>query len=237
MPPPGTITLRNALGTAAAVAAVGALPKTASALDLTNPANKLEVYTRMRGGTADGELVLWWWNGNVWGKMNEDVAVVLMQIEGLTFQGLTRNADGTYLQISAGRGTFRHADTGAPLQSWTNPINGRCRRARTTSSPSTAAPSPPTAYNANPASAFWSNEAGITTPVVNGGQIFCRKTSSPKSKAANRERWARRRPLTVFTADAAAIADDTASFRPCTHELPEPRRFSARGWGWTTPRA
>ncbi|MEQ9446885.1 MAG: hypothetical protein RJS98_15080 [Rhodospirillaceae bacterium] len=87
------ITRRNALAGAAALAVTPNLVATRAhaALDLTAPGNKVEVYRRMRASTKDGALVLWWWNGFVWAKPNNDIAVHILTVEGLTFQRLTPN--------------------------------------------------------------------------------------------------------------------------------------------------
>lgn len=212
-----TLSRRTALKSAAVVAASSgvAIRPAFAALDLTAPENKLDLYVRMRGGVKDAELVLWWWRGNVWGKMNDDIAVNLMVVEGLTFQRLTKTSDTTYEQISAGRGTFRDVETNAPLDTWTNPINGVI-----------ATPDRVVSLNRETVSArgphrelsdrLIAYEGGFDTPIVNGGKVFMTENFVSKVKGRNAGTVGTASSLTVFTADADNMANDDADFRPCT---------------------
>ena len=221
-----TLTRRTALVSAAAVTAIGTVSRPASALDLTNPANKLEIYARMRG-MADGELALWWWKANVWAKMNDDIARVVCLVEGLTFQRVTRNADGTLDQKMTGRGTFRDKDTGAPLTKWINPDNGH-----------TAEPDHIVSLNHETVTAegmvreendrVIAFEGGISDPEVVGGNVYLQENFVVKSRGRNPGQITTGSSLTVFTADAAAMADDNAAFRPCNMNYQNPGNF--RPW-------
>jgi hypothetical protein len=210
-----TLSRRNALGAAAAVAASGLGANRASAaLDLTALENKVEVYRRMRT-EEDGALVLWWWNGFVWAKPNDDVAVHILTVEGLTFQRLTTTSEGTLAEAQAGRGTFRDAETNEPLKIWTNPINGV-----------TAEPDHIRSLNRGRITAagqvrelndrLVQFECEITAPMITGKNIYMRENAVSKNATATPGVFLTRSSLTTYTANAANIADDDAAFRPCT---------------------
>jgi hypothetical protein len=225
------ISRRNALtaGVAAVAApAVLSTPRTAAApsLDLTEPANKLEVYARMRGN-GDGELALWWWNANVWSKLNGDIPKVLMTVEGLTFQKVTRNADGTLNQKMAGRGTFRDKDTGEPLTSWTNPVNGKTAEPDhiVSLSNTTVAREGMVREDSDRVIEF---EGGIGEVQVVGGNAYLTENFAMKTRGRYPGMVFTGASLTVFTADAALLADDHAAFRPCNMNYQSPGSF--RPW-------
>lgn len=210
-----TITRRTALTTGVAIAATGlASTRAHAALDLTAPENKLEVYRRMRV-EEDGALVLWWWNGFVWAKPNNDVAKHILTVEGLTFQRLTKTSDGTLAEAQAGRGTFRDAETNEPLKIWTNPLNGV-----------TAEPDHIRSLNRGTITAAGQSrtlndrllqfDSEITAPMITGKNIYMRENAVSKNATDTPGVFLTRSSLTTYTADAATIADDDASFRPCT---------------------
>ncbi len=220
------ITRRTALATTAVVAAAGTAPRVGASIDLTDPANKLELYARMRGN-ADGELALWWWKANVWAKMNDDIAKVVALVEGLTFQRVTRNADGTLDQKMTGRGTFRDKDTGAPLTQWVNPDNGH-----------TSEPDHIVSLNHETVTADGMHreendrvlafEGGISDAQVVGSNVYLMENFVVKSRSRFPGQVSTGSSLTVFTGDAAAMADDDADFRPCNMNYQNPGNF--RPW-------
>lgn len=216
MTPLTKTTRRNMLAGTAALAAAPAALSTRPAqamLDVMAPDKKMEVYRRMRGRN-DGELALWWWNGFVWAKPIDDIAVHILSVEGLTFQRLTTNPDGTLTSLQAGRGTFRDAETNAPLTTWTNPINGV-----------TAEPDHVRSYN----KAIISNagmerehsdrilkfESWITAPIITGNQVFMRENFVGMAKGREPGTTSSSSSLTTYTANTADIANDDAAFRPC----------------------
>lgn len=211
-----TTTRRNMLAGAAALAAAPAVLSSRparAALDVMAPENKMEVYRRLRGRN-DGELALWWWNGFVWAKPIDDVAVHILTVEGLTFQRLSTNPDGTLTSAQAGRGTFRDPETNAPAVKWTNPLNGV-----------TAEPDHVRSLNR----AIISNagmqrdqndrvlkfESEITAPMITGNQIFMRENFVAKAKGRAPGTVSTSSSLTTYTALASDIAYDDAAFRPC----------------------
>lgn len=221
-----TVTRRSALAATAVAATTGLTAKSASALDLTKPANKLEIYARIRGN-ADGELALWWWKANVWAKMNDDIAKVVCLVEGLTFQRVTRMDDGTLDQRMTGRGTFRDAETGAPLTKFVNPDNGY-----------TAEPDHVVSLNRETVTANGMQrehndrviafEGGISDPQVVGDKVYLMENFVVKSRGVNPGEFRTGSSLTVFTGDAEAMADDNADFRPCNMNYQNPGNF--RPW-------
>ena len=208
---------RTVLGGTAAAAVAGSMGRArpiSAALDLTAPENKLEVYARMRG-MGDGELSLWWWKANIWAKPNDDVAVKIALAEGLTFQRLTRNADGTLQDAQAGRGTFRDPVTGAPLTEFVNPMNGF--------------KSEPDHIRSLNGGVIGLNgmirerservlvfESEISAPEINNGQIFMRENFVAKFQGREeRAAVSTSSSLTTYVSQADDIANDAATFRPC----------------------
>lgn len=220
------VSRRTVLAATAAAAAVVKPRPASAALGLTDPANKLEVYARMRGN-ADGELALWWWKANVWAKMNDDIAKIVCLAEGLTFQRITRNANGTLDQKMAGRGTFQDARTGAPLTEWLNPDNGH-----------TDEPDPivslnhetitPAGIQREESDRVIAFKGSISDPQVVGNNVYLTENFVVKSRTATPGQYRTGSSLTVFTGDAAAMADDDAAFRPCNLNYQNPGNF--RPW-------
>lgn len=212
-----TIARRSVLATAAAVAVTPAVLTTKpvrAAIDVTAPENKVEVYRRMRG-RGDGELALWWWNGFVWAKPVDDVAVHILTVEGLTFQRLTTNPDGSLTSAQAGRGTFRDPETNAPLVTWTNPINGVTAEPDHVRSLNRAIINSEGLHRDH-GDRVLKFESEITAPMITGNQIFMRENFVAKAKGREPGTVSTSSSLTTYTAMASDIAYDDASFRPCT---------------------
>ena len=74
---------------------------------------------------SDGEPVLWWWQGEVLGKRPGEIAKRLMRITGIGFNRLSRLPDGLWESRMSEAGYYIDAETGAFLDSWTNPYTGR----------------------------------------------------------------------------------------------------------------
>lgn len=211
-----TLSRRTVLGSTAA-AAMGSMTVSGpaqAALDLSNPANKMEVYARMRG-MGDGELSLWWWRANIWAKPNDEVAVKIAIAEGLTFQRLTRNGDGTLQDAQAGSGTFRDAETGEPLTTFTNPINGHTAEPDHIRSLNRGVIGP-NGMIREPDARVLVFESEISEPLVNLGQVFMRENFVAKFKGREgRAATSTSSSLTTYVAQADDIADDGKAFRPC----------------------
>jgi hypothetical protein len=190
------ITRRNALAGAAALAVTPNLVATRAhaALDLTAPGNKVEVYRRMRASTKDGALVLWWWNGFVWAKPNND---------------------GTLSDAQAGRGTFRDPETNAPLTTWTNPLNGVTAAPDHIRSLNRGVITPDGLARQH-SDRVLHFESEITAPMITGKQIFMRENFLTKNKGRVPGAVSTSSSLTTYTATVTDIADDDAAFRPCT---------------------
>lgn len=217
---------RTAMAATAAVAAAGKASRVGASIDLADPANKLELYARMRGN-PDGELALWWWKANVWAKMNEEIAKVVALVEGLTFQRVTRKTDGTLDQKMTGRGTFRDKDTGAPLTRWVNPDNGHTAKPDhiVSLSHGTVTADGMVREENDRLLAF---EGGISAPQVVGGNVYLMENFVVKSRTRFPDQVTTGSSLTVFTGDATAMADDSADFRPCNMNYQNPGNF--RPW-------
>ncbi|MBL8628453.1 MAG: DUF1838 family protein, partial [Rhodospirillaceae bacterium] len=83
----------------------------------------MQTYARMRGAPNSG-LALWWYTGTVWGKQPDEMARPLFRVQGLTFNRITRAPDGSITQKLTGRGWYADVKTGAPLDTFTNPLTG-----------------------------------------------------------------------------------------------------------------
>ncbi len=74
---------------------------------------------------ADGEPVLWWWQGDVFGKRPGEIAKRLLRITGIGFNRLRRLPDGLWESSMSEAGYYIDADTGVFLETWTNPYTGQ----------------------------------------------------------------------------------------------------------------
>jgi hypothetical protein len=74
---------------------------------------------------SDGQPVLWWWQGEVLGKRPGEIAKRLLRINGIGFNRLSRLPDGLWESKMSEAGYYIDADSGAFLDSWTNPYTGR----------------------------------------------------------------------------------------------------------------
>jgi hypothetical protein len=73
---------------------------------------------------ADGEPVLWHWQGDVFGKRPGEIAKHLLRITGIGFNRLHRLPDGLWESRMSEAGYYIDADTGSFLETWTNPYTG-----------------------------------------------------------------------------------------------------------------
>ena len=70
---------------------------------------------------ADGEPVLWWWHGDVFGKRPGEIAKRLLRINGIGFNRVRRLPDGLWESKMSEAGYYIDGESGAVLESWTNP--------------------------------------------------------------------------------------------------------------------
>jgi len=92
-----------------------------------SPAEPVAAMARIRART-DGEPVLWWWQGDVFGKRPGEIATRLMRITGIGFNRLRRLPDGLWESVMSEAGYYIDGTTGAVLETWTNPYTGKAVR-------------------------------------------------------------------------------------------------------------
>lgn len=92
----------------------------ATAVSMTDP---VAVLARIRA-RMDGEPVLWWWQGDVFGKRPGEIARRLLRITGIGFNRLRRLPDGLWESKMSEAGYYIDAETGSFLETWTNPYTG-----------------------------------------------------------------------------------------------------------------
>ena len=105
-----------------AAAASAAGPATDAAALLAGEPVALMARIRAR---ADGGLVLWWWQGDVFGKRPGEITRRLLRISGVGFNRIRRQPDGLWESTMSEAGYYADADTGEILDAWTNPYTGR----------------------------------------------------------------------------------------------------------------
>jgi hypothetical protein len=97
---------------------------TLSRSSLSETANLLAVYARVRGNGIGGPPALWWIKGVVYGKQYERNARPLFQVTGVSLNKVTTGKNGgVILSIEEG-GYYADLETGEFMDSWTNPVTG-----------------------------------------------------------------------------------------------------------------
>ena len=117
---------RCVLGAAAgAVTATVALPSfgATKTIDFSDPQQKLDAYVRMRN-RGDGQKSYTRYSGTFFAKIEGDVAVPLVGIEGMSWGCCERQADGTYLYSMQEAGYHTDLATGEIIDEIVNPLNG-----------------------------------------------------------------------------------------------------------------
>ena len=84
------------------------------------------VLARIRA-RLDGEPVLWWWQGEVFGKRPGEIAKRLLIIHGIGFNRMRRLAEGHWESRMSEAGYYLDVESGQPAESWTNPYTGESR--------------------------------------------------------------------------------------------------------------
>lgn len=92
-------------------------------IDFSNPQEKLDAYVRMRA-RGDGQKSYTRYSGTFFAKIEGEVAVPLMGIEGMSWGRFERQADGTYLYSMQEAGYHTDFQTGEIIDELVNPLNG-----------------------------------------------------------------------------------------------------------------
>lgn len=118
---------RTLLGTAAAAALAAPSPRAwaaSNSIDFSDPQHKLDAYVRMRN-RGDGQKSYTRYSGTFFIKLEGEVAVPILGIEGMSWGRCERQADGTYLYAMQEAGYHTDLATRAVVDEWVNPVTGQ----------------------------------------------------------------------------------------------------------------
>ena len=97
---------------------------TLSRSSLSETANRLAVYARVRGNGIGEPPALWWIKGVVYGKQYEKNAQPLFQVTGVSHNKVTAGQNGGIILSIEEGGYYADLETGEVMDSWTNPVTG-----------------------------------------------------------------------------------------------------------------
>jgi hypothetical protein len=121
-----TLNRRQLLGAAGGTALVG-ITESARAethqIDFSDPQQKLDAYVRMRN-RGDGQKSYTRYSGTFFAKIEGDVALPILGIEGMSWGRCERQADGSYLYSMQEAGYFTDLVSGDVVHDFVNPLNG-----------------------------------------------------------------------------------------------------------------
>ncbi|MEO7386896.1 MAG: DUF1838 family protein [Gammaproteobacteria bacterium] len=89
-----------------------------------SPAEPVAAMARIRA-RLDGGPVLWWWQGDIFGKRPGEIARHLLRITGIGFNRVGRLPGGMWESSMTEAGYYTDAESGAVLDSWLNPYTGQ----------------------------------------------------------------------------------------------------------------
>lgn len=199
------------------VVAGAALGIARSSFAATDQASSLmRTYARLRGAVKD-EPALWWYMGTVWGKPVNDVARPMFLVQGMTFNRTTLKADGSLEQTLTGRGWYADAQTGKPLDLWTNPWTGekiQPPHIKSLQTQSVAADGTMAAREGATIDVFQGRIGEMTTQ---GDTLWLTENFVARSKpdAARGGAVNTSSSLSTFTAKVADVANAKLDFVPC----------------------
>jgi hypothetical protein len=107
----------------AASVATASLARAAEAVDVHDPARRLETYIRIRA-RIDGQKTFMPYRGTVFGKPDGKIATPLFDVEGFSWTKASRLGPDSLRLDMAEAGYFLDRSNGRPLHEWTNPLNG-----------------------------------------------------------------------------------------------------------------
>ena len=84
----------------------------------------LEIFLSMRRGLP-GKRAVWWYSGELLGRVDGSVAVPLLSIQGISHTQLRAVGDGSYLHTMTEAGYYGDLVTGEVVDSWLNPLNAK----------------------------------------------------------------------------------------------------------------
>ena len=117
------LTRRQTLAGFASMATLGSNGTArASTINFSDPQQKLDAYVRMRN-RSDGRWSFTRYAGTFFAKVEGEVTVPLMGIEGFSRGRMQKQPDGTYLYNLEEAGYHTDLETGDVLDDWVNPLN------------------------------------------------------------------------------------------------------------------
>jgi hypothetical protein len=123
------VTRRSLLGAAAGLLTLPLLPGAAAArrslnLDLDDPVDRLMALVKLRG-SLDGRMVMWWMKGVRYGVVDDILQPLFGMLIGSFQQLMPTDRDDSYILNMLELSYFTDLDTGAVLDTFTNPYNGK----------------------------------------------------------------------------------------------------------------
>lgn len=96
-------------------------------VDLADPAENLRQVVRVTA-SLDEEEVPWWFNGIIYGMVDDEAPRPLFHFEGLEIYWMAHLPDGSYELTGGTLSFFRDLETGEMLQEFRNPYTGKTNR-------------------------------------------------------------------------------------------------------------
>lgn len=96
----------------------------AQPIDLSNGADNLETFVRMRGDSS-GKDTLTWWYGSVFAVVPDQRPIKIFGFEGYNIARMVKDDKGAWTMLSREYAVYRDPTTNQILTSWDNPLNGR----------------------------------------------------------------------------------------------------------------
>lgn len=94
-----------------------------SAIDFSDPQQKLDAYVRMRN-RGDGRKSYTRYSGTFFMKLESEVAIPILGVEGMSWGRCERQTDGSYLYSMQEAGYHTDLASREIVDAWTNPVNG-----------------------------------------------------------------------------------------------------------------
>lgn len=96
-----------------------------AALDLTKAEDNLTALAKMRCSLDPAEHVVTWWKGTIFAQLPGKAPSAIMGFEGYNICRMEPMEDGSWRFISRELSFYRDLKTGALIDTWDNPLNGR----------------------------------------------------------------------------------------------------------------
>lgn len=110
-------------GTSSARAADADRSKIQTTFDFSDPKDNLTAYVKLTS-SLDGEPVVGWYSGMLFGVMNDDILKPLARLEGFGVGKCVRQSDGTYKSSWKEVGYYKDVATDKIIERWRNPYTG-----------------------------------------------------------------------------------------------------------------